>query len=216
MQNETFDKLAFLFLGWLLGLLAPIIVETIKRHKENSLGRGAIKTELSSLKVKLAICFYTIEEHQGTITRESLKWVIKHLNSVSDDADALKFSSVLETLLQTPDDQLSQYYLSMKAPVGKSLSLQKYGTPLLDSRVSALWSFDTTSQRTLLEIRSALDIGSEIVERAKHFSNLTFQKLENGNHTLVVENIEGCYKQYAAQAKRIIKLIDKFETTDKS
>lgn len=209
------EKLAFLFLGWLLGLLAPIVVDEIKRRRENKLGREAIRSELTALKVKLAFCCYLIEEHQGTMTRQSLKWHIKQLSTQSENNDALKTSAALKSFLQVTDDQLNQFFLSKKAPAGTSLTLQQYGTPLLDARVSALWSFETATQRTLLEIRSALDINAETVERAKYFNNLTFQKLENGNHALVVQNIEGCYKQYAVQAKRIIEFIEKFESTNK-
>jgi hypothetical protein len=211
MQAETFEKIAFLFLGWLLGLLAPVIVDAIKRRRENKLGRAAIKTELTSLRVKLTVACHTIEEHQGTMTRQSLNWVIKQLSAAPADTETSSVSAALKKLLEAPDDQLNRYFLSRKSRGGKSLTLQSYGTPLLDARVSALWSFDTGSQRALLEIRSALDIASEIVERARYFTNLTFQKLENGNHALAVENVDGCYEQYAQQARRIVELIDKFE-----
>lgn len=213
MQDETLEKIAFLFLGWLLGLLAPVIVNAINRRREDDLGRKAIKVELTSLKVKLAIAYHTIAEHQGTMTRQSLQWIINHLSVASSDNEALAVSATLKKLLDASDDQLHQFFLSMKSKPGRSLTLQKYGTPLLDARVSALWSFDNDTQRTLLEIRSALDIASEIVDRARHFANLTFQNLENGNHALAVENVEDCYKQYAQQAKRIVSLIERFEST---
>jgi hypothetical protein len=211
MQDDTLEKIAFLFLGWLLGLLAPVIVNAINTRRENKLGREAIKTELASLKIKLVIAYDTIEEHQGTMTRQGLEWITNQLSTASVDTEAHSVSEALKKLLDAPDDQLNQYFSSKKSPAGKSLTLQKYATPLLDARVSALWSFDTASQRTLLEIRSALDITSEIVDRARHFANLTFQKLENGNHALAVENVEGCYTQYALQAKRIVALIARFD-----
>lgn len=205
------EKLAFLLLGWLLGLLAPIIVDAIKRQRENKLGRAAIRNELASLKIKLAYACYMIYEHQGTMNCTELKWVIKHISSPNSDAETLKVSSVLKKLIEVSDDQLNQYFSSKKALPGKSLTLQRYGTPLLDARVAALWTFNNEEQRTLLEIRSAFDISADIVERARHFSNLTFQKLENGNYSRAVENVEGCYTQYASQARRIIELIERFE-----
>lgn len=206
-----FETIALLFLGWLLGLLAPIIVDAQRRKREDGLGRVAIKTELANLRVKLAFAACTIEEHQGNMTRVMLEWVVKHLGTPHSDQKLTLVSSALKELLEAPDEQLSQYFTSKKARPGKSISLQRYSTPLLDARVSALWSFDTASQRVLLEIRSALDITSEIVERATYFTNLTFQKLENGNHQRALENVSGCYDQYAAQAKRIVELIGVFE-----
>lgn len=50
MTDDTLNKLAFLFLGWLLGLLAPIIVESIKYTREKALGRETIKNELAALR----------------------------------------------------------------------------------------------------------------------------------------------------------------------
>jgi hypothetical protein len=47
MSGSTADKLAFLAFGWLLGLLGLIIVDSIKRRRENTLGRAAILTELT-------------------------------------------------------------------------------------------------------------------------------------------------------------------------
>lgn len=211
MQDDTFEKIAFLFLGWLLGLLAPVIVDAIKRRQEDKLGRVAIKTELASLRVKLTVAFHTIKEHQGTMTRESLEWVVKNISAAPAATETASICSALARRLEDSDDKLNRYFLTKKSPAGRSLTLQRYGTPLLDARVSALWSFDTASQRTLLEIRSGLDISSEIVERARQFTNLTFQSLENGNHALAVENVEGCYKQYAEQARRIVTLIEVFE-----
>lgn len=206
-----FETIALLFLGWLLGLLAPIIVDAQRRKREDGLGRVAIKTELANLRVKLAFAAYTIEEHQGNMTRLMLEWVVMQLGTPHGDQQLTLVSSALKKLFDASDDQLSLYFTSKKAPPNKSLSLQRYSTPLLDARVSALWSFDTASQRVLLEIRSALDITSEIVDRATYFTNLTFQKLENGNHERALENVSGCYDQYAAQAKRIVELIEVFE-----
>ncbi|OZA35611.1 MAG: hypothetical protein B7X82_01025 [Hydrogenophilales bacterium 17-64-65] len=206
-----FEKIAFVFLGWLLGLLGPVIIDAIRRKRENDLGRLAIKTELANLRVKLAFASYTIEEHQGSMTRLKLKWVIKQLGLQPTDEQLASVTDTLKKLLEASDEELSQHFASRKGPPGKSLTLQRYNTPLLDARVSALWSFDTSSQRILLEIRSALDIAAEIIDRATHFTNLTFQKLENGNHQRAVENVTGCYDQYAAQAKRIVELIDEFQ-----
>lgn len=160
---EAFEKIAFLVLAWLFGLLGPVIVDAIKRRRENKLGRKAIKVELANLKIKLAFVCYSFEERQGTLTKQRLQWLINLLNSVSEDEEASSVKTTLTELLELPDDQLDLYFANKKSPNGKSLTLQKYGTPLLDARVSALWTFDTGAQRTLLEIRSALDIISEIV-----------------------------------------------------
>ena len=165
-----FEKIALIFLGWLLGLLAPIIVNEIRRTREDTLGRLAIRTELSNLRVRLAFAAYTVEKHQGTMTRPKLEWILRQLEKQQSDEQLAFVRAELKNMLEVSEEQLNKFFASQKAPSGKSLTLQQYKIPLLDARVSALWSFDTTSQRILLEIRSAMDIASEIVDRATNFT----------------------------------------------
>lgn len=210
MTEDTTSKLAFLFLGWLLGLLGPIIVDQIRRARENKLGREAIKQELASLHVKLIYAAHTIEEHFGTMDRAGLTWITQQLDMHKNDDEVMKICATFKKELELTDAQLSSFLATRKSPKGTSLTLQKYATPLLDSRVTALWSFRTNDQRSLLEIRGVLDIISDAVDRCRYFSNLTFSKLENGNYDLAVKNVSGCYTQYAEQAKIAAKMIGRF------
>lgn len=207
---EITHSLFILILGWLLGLLAPAIVDLIKRGRENKLGRDAIKHELNDLHVKLIFSVLRIEEHQGKLNSENLDWFVKQMNRHKHQPNLNKIYTTYHQLLNLSEDQLEIIAAARKSKDGISLTLQKYATPLLDSRVAALWSFETNDQRVLLELRSVIDIMAEIVDRARHFTNLTFTKLENGNYDLVVDNITGCYQQYAIQAMRAAELIQDF------
>ena len=53
-MDEDSAKLTFLFLGWFLGLLGPIIVDAIRRRRENALGRDALLSELREVGCMLA------------------------------------------------------------------------------------------------------------------------------------------------------------------
>mgnify|MGYP003381672430 CR=1 FL=1 len=86
--------------------------------------------------------------------------------------------------------------------------LQKYAVPLLDGRVTALWSFDSSFTRNLLEIRSGIGMLDDLVERSRHYADLTFGKLENGNYELVLGNLQQCYSEYAERAERIVLQIE--------
>jgi hypothetical protein len=54
-MSDFLDKLVILFIGWLLGLLGPAIVDGIRRKRENKLGRTAILSELREVGSVLAI-----------------------------------------------------------------------------------------------------------------------------------------------------------------
>ena len=45
-ESSLLEKLVLIIFGWLLGLLAPIITDGIKRRRENGMGRTALLAEL--------------------------------------------------------------------------------------------------------------------------------------------------------------------------
>ncbi len=93
---------------------------------------------------------------------------------------------------------------TQKAKEGKNISAQKIVVPLLDARVSSLWYLENPVQILLLDIRSSINLLNEIVDQSRYYSGLTFGKLEGGNYELVVENLDGCHRQYAERARRIV------------
>lgn len=113
--------------------------------------------------------------------------------------------------LALTDDQLTEHVMQTAEGRGKSLVLQKYPVPILDTRVSALWTFDTTVQRRLLDLRTRLDLLGDLVDRSRKYSDMTFTKLEGGNHERVIENMEQTYVEYATSAKRIVDLVQQLE-----
>lgn len=153
MTDSNTDKLFILVLGWLLGLLGSIIVDTIKRQRENVLGRRAILTELTELAGILATAAYGARMQLGTVDRVFMEWLIKTLEQCAITPELQALISRLRTHLSWTDKEIHEVVQQIAADDGKGTVLQHYPVPLLDARVSALWSFDTSLQRQLLGIR---------------------------------------------------------------
>ena len=207
MSDTTIDKLAFLALGWLLGLLGPVIVDGIKRRRENTLGRAAILTELTELTGILSTAAYGARMRLGTADRKFLEWLKITLEQNATTPELQEFIPRLRTQLSWTDDQLSAVAQHMSADEGKRTMLQHYPVPLLDSRVSALWSFDTSFQRQLLEIRRNVAILDDVVDRSRKYFDMTFTKLEGHNYQLVTENLTQTYELYAERAMTVVDQI---------
>jgi hypothetical protein len=207
MSDTTIDKLAFLALGWLLGLLGPVIVDGIKRRRENTLGRAAILTELTELTGILSTAAYGARMRLGTADRKFLEWLKITLEQYATTPELQEFIPRLRTQLSWTDDQLSAVAQHMSADEGKETMLQHYPVPLLDSRVSALWSFDTSFQRQLLEIRRNVAILDDVVDRSRKYFDMTFTKLEGNNYQLVTENLTQTYELYAERAMTVVDQI---------
>ena len=213
MSEDSIEKLAFVALGWLLGLLAPVIVDAIKRRRENNLGRIAITSELRELGCMLSTAAYGARMRLGTVDREFLEWLKSDLEHHASTPEFQAFVPRLRKQLSWTEEELSAVATHMSADDGKGTMLQKYPVPLLDARVSALWSFDTTFQRELLAIRQNLGMLEDVVDRSRKYFDMTFTKMEEENHRLVAENLEQTYALYAERAERIVKMIRKLSTT---
>lgn len=207
MSDDTIDKLAFLALGWLLGLLGPVVVDAIKRKRDNALGRAAILNELTELAGVLATAAYGARMRLGTADRKFLEWLKIVLEQYATTPRLQAFVPRIRTQLSWTDDQLAAVAQHMSADDGTGAMLQHYPVPLLDARVSALWSFDTAFQRQLLEIRRNMAILDDVVDRSRKYFDMTFTKLEEVNYDLVTGNLTQTYALYAERATLVVDQI---------
>ena len=213
MPDDLFEKIALLFVGWLLGLLGPIIVESIKRKREDTLGRVAILSELKDLATTLALAAYGVHLRQGTFDRVFLEWLKADLEQHAITPEIQAFIPRLRQQLALGDLELNKLALHLSTDDGKGTILQHYPVPLLDARVSALWSFETNLQRQLLEVRQNVALLDDLVERSRKYLDMTFTKLEGENYRLVQENLEQACAIYAQRAQRTVGIIRRIEST---
>ena len=123
MAEDTLEKLAFLALGWLLGLLGPIIVDAIRRRRENALGRVAILNELRELASVLATAAFGARMRQGTADRRFLEWLKSDLERHATSQQLQAFIPSLRTQLSWSDEELKKIAIHMSSEDGTGLVL---------------------------------------------------------------------------------------------
>ncbi len=82
--------------------------------------------------------------------------------------------------------------------------LQNYSAPLLDSRIAALWTFDTEFQRKLFSIRRNLSLLDGNVAQIKDYFRMTFDEPSSGNRRIIEKNMIQLYGSYTERAKMIV------------
>jgi len=206
-MDDVTQKYLDIGLGWLLGILSPIIVNKIARQKENIAGRRAIRSELHDVAHALVLSYKTIRQHFGDTTREDFVWMKKHLERHASFTDSSKILAYANQAIQADDVELRTHVLQQKSKPGDALELFAFSVPLLDSRVSALWSFDTNFQRTLLQIRAHLEALAKLSVSAEKYFDQTFDDMEQANRIRVNSNYTMTVRKYADEAKIIVDLI---------
>jgi hypothetical protein len=202
------ERVLLLLLGWLMGLAAPAITDGIKRKRENALGRAAIFGELREVAHKLALAAHRIYMHQGTVDRQKLEWITGVLERYAGVHESQRLLENFRKQLSWTDPEIAAAAKVVAAGDSRGLVLQKYAVPLLDGRVNALWSFDSSFTRQLLEIRASIELLTDLVERSRYYSGLTFGKLEDGNYDAVVSNFKQCCDEYAERAVQVVTRIE--------
>ena len=157
--------------------------------------------------MSLSLAAYGIRLSEGKVDRKFLEWLKLDLELNATSLEMQGLVPTVRNMLALTDGELIEMNKVAVQKQGKATMLQVLGAPLLDSRVSALWSFETSFQRKLLEIKHHLSLLQDLVERSRKYFDLTFTKLEGDNHRLVSENLAQACHEYGSRAELIVDKI---------
>lgn len=202
------EKILFLLLGWLLGLLAPAIVNLIKQVREDDRCKAAIRRELITLGYRLTVVVHGLDLRQGSISEDQLLWTDDYMNRFTKNRHDLKVIASVRMLLEQQDPVRGQLMAKFRK-TSSSPRLQKYSVASLDGRVTSIYTFKTEEQIRLLEIKSQLTFLDDQVDRNRELTNMTFT-VTGSNHDAVVDDIESGIEGYRQRAMQIAQLISDF------
>ncbi|MEK7525435.1 MAG: hypothetical protein AAB561_00210 [Patescibacteria group bacterium] len=209
--NELKDVL-ILILGWLLGLLGPVIVDAIKDKREAKAMKAALFSELHELQYRLMLSAYQIESRYGELNHEFFLWaqgILVGYKGVNSSESLLK---IIGPLLKLTDEQMKTYAQQTKQqnqPIS-GLSLKKYSLSLLESYLSSLAKFDSKLRGHLLELKVHIAFINEVVDDARYYFRLSFQNnISPTNYDIANNNMIDSYKAYKSQARVAVEIIGK-------
>jgi hypothetical protein len=201
--------LLMLVVGWLLGLVAPLVSDRITegRQTRKELIPG-VRSDLIELQFKLGSLRYCLAIRFGTYNEEFLKW----LKPIVDDYNRIypdeKVFTEIDERLKMTDAQLTALAQALQDDASKAgISLRKYDTAFIESQLDKLGRLDVETHRLILVIRSRLGYLNEMVDEARVYLRLTFENISDANHEQVVNNINGVYRVYGENARDLVDLI---------
>ena len=205
------EKLIILAVGWLLGLLAPVIVEKVRAEREAGAVAAAIKNELNEVAYRMALAAYNTLMHLGAVDQDFLKWLQDSIILYRGMEPKESIAKSIEMKLSLAPEQLSTITASEAAQGVRSLVLVKFSVPFVDARVSAFHSLAGTVQLQLLSVRADVRLLDDLVDQSRAYFDLTFGKLDEANYATVVENLRGVYMQYAKRCRIAVDRIHRLQ-----
>lgn len=208
-MNEILLAVLLIVVGWLFGLLSPIITNYNSRIRNNTEILSALRVEMDELKFRLAASCYRINIHLGAVNRELLEWIEPILSNYTGINPSKLILDSIRSQLQLSDEQIANFVDTTKADSEIGLSLKKYNIPLLETNYSHVPGFSNSMQNKLIELRTNINMLNEEVDQARYYFNLTFKhELSDNNRDIVSINLKNTYTQYAALAKKIADQLD--------
>ncbi|GAH76864.1 unnamed protein product, partial [marine sediment metagenome] len=150
----------FLLLGWLLGLISPLLVDEMKKYIKKKVIKTGVLTELKEIKFRLAAIVFSINSKYRMLDRELLNW-LRPLIKESEGTYEKKLLKQIERLVKLDDEQLKAIDEYTKPHTLSAMSFKKYYLPFLDSKISDLSLFDIELQNKILEIRAQVNFFNE-------------------------------------------------------
>ena len=206
----VWNAVLLVFLGWLLGVVGPVITDGIKTRYRNTKIRKAVITELKEARFRLASVVYILESRFGTRDRKLLEWALQLLENYKGANPNAKLVELLRKQLELDDNQLAALAKYERAEHEGGLSVKKYQVPYIESRLADLDAFDEDSQALVLDIHSRFNLYNEEIEEARFYFKLTYEPgVSEENHHRASQGVENGYRNLAQMARSIIKRINK-------
>lgn len=207
------QELAYIFVGWLFGLLSPRIIDLIQlKYKRRSIA-SAVTAEAKDLQYRLAISSFSLAQQYGTVTRDYIFWLKPMLDQYTGNEPSKPIRELVSLLKDADDQAFSNIVALGRAKEGVGVSLKQSSASFIESHLSDFASFPMYYQSWIHEFRNHLSILNQEVEGAMQCYQMTWDSSITGdNHLLLNEEIAQRYSrlQYIFQrvCDRLQPLID--------
>lgn len=209
---QTFEKIIFVFLGWLLATLSPIIADAIRRRRETKETKKALLAELSELRYRLAIVVLRIEQDLGRVDRTLLEFVKPVFSAYSGSMRSESIGNFVRTMIDATDDQIAALNAHTKKSSSSGAHLKSYPAPFLENRLKVVPWLPTRVQALMLEIHTQLSVFDAERANTEYYFRLTFSSGQSTENLAVIRmNMNEGYKNVSKVAQVIIQRINELE-----
>jgi len=204
-------QILFLVIGWLLGLLSPIIVDLFTKKRRLAEVERGLLVELGELKFSLASTTLAVAGAIGAWDREYLTWLKAAFESYrgARDEDRKPLLATVTGLLELDDQQLAAAGRSMGAPI--SPALRKHHLPYLESRLDYLAGLGPDAQRQLLEIQAQAGVINELLDDIRFCLGKSFDSLPPSTRQAIDASLQNSYRAVLHASRNGVDLVSKLK-----
>jgi hypothetical protein len=198
------QEVFYVVLGWLLGLLGPRIIDSIKDHYDRRKLAIAIRSEAQTLQYRVAISGFHVAQKFGEVSKEYLNWLHPKLVQYQGNEPSAAILKHVEYLINAPDEQVQTLIEHLRAEKNGALSLKRFSCSLVDSSLESIQRFPIEYQKRIHEFRNHLNMLNEEIANAVEYHRMTFDSsMSSDNYDIVAAELVGKYRNIQEMCKRV-------------
>lgn len=206
------SDIGLVFIGWLLGLLGPPIVDRISNSYKRESFKKSIQTELDDLKIRLVLLVFAIREKMNTIDLSLIEWAHLKISNYKGNESIDGIKMLTKKILSEKIENHPEIFRLINESEFKGLSLKIIPTPILDSNITNIHIFNSKYQTRIVEIKYRISILNQEITSALEFMKMTFDSsLSIENRQIIEKEIRNKYGNIAVVSEI---LADKISNRD--
>ena len=196
------------FLGWLLGMLSPVIVSRIQRkYTKKDLHVGIIN-ELRSIRYRLVCTAHLLCAQYGNYDKNFLQWCVANIEGTEQEEGSKEVLKMLQKQIQLQDAEFAPLVNALRAKTGVGKSLKKADLAFSEMHLNDLSLFSIKFQSMLFDLKAKLAHYNDEVEKSEKYHMMTFDSsLSPENHQIVKSEISSKYEIITGMTMRAVDKI---------
>jgi hypothetical protein len=192
-----------IILGWLLGLLTPMIAERIRRpYRRRDVMRSVIH-EMLDLQYLMAFLAFKVRTRKGAVSDAFLDEILPIIEGYDGPSAEAEVVGRVKRIRAAPE---SQRFRPANRPSG-AIGLRQYSMPVLTTQVVELAICGMDFQRAVLQIRQHLELFNQIGLYAQSQFDKTFGQITAENREILIANQEEAYSDAGNRSEIIMRAI---------
>jgi hypothetical protein len=194
---------AYILLGWLLGLLAPAIVERIRRTHRAKEVMAIVLSELQELQTTMATVAHQMRARDATVTDKFLDWYEAALRTPTGRDLDPNVVEILSLMRKTSEAERRHVHLALRE-TNRGLDPREYELPFLKAHATELSICPLQFQVLVWRIGSSLSFFNQHVRSLRAQFDKTFDPgIAGQNREVVLTNLKEGYTELGRRAESI-------------
>lgn len=208
-------ELASLVLGWLFGVLSPVMVRRFRHEfNQHDLSKALFK-ELENVQFRFLCAAQLLTARYGDYDQDFVVWCLAEFRAFPEESAAEGIISYLQMVSKLDEASFKEHCLKQQAEGITAQKLKKHQLLMAELYMDKMHHFSLQFQADLLEIKANIGFYNDEVEKIERFFLMTYDpNISVENYDRIINEIANRYRSIAEICIKVSSLISTMQTRE--